>query len=93
MGSQNLRLAGLAAAAALAVLPVAGAQSQSAAVQQQTTGQAGDATPSNPSGPLTGKERLGRKWSDEQRLDNCNVPIDKRGTRPRPSECVHAPTI
>ena len=38
---------------------------------------------------LTGKERLGRKWMDEQRIDNCNVPIDKRGSRPRPSVCPH----
>jgi hypothetical protein len=36
---------------------------------------------------LTGKERLGPKWTDEQRLDNCNVPPDKRGTRPRPVAC------
>jgi hypothetical protein len=36
---------------------------------------------------LTGKERLGRKWMDEQRLDNCNVPLDKRGTKPRPDAC------
>ena len=35
----------------------------------------------------TGKERLGRKWTDEQRIDNCNVPIDKRGTKPRPTGC------
>jgi hypothetical protein len=41
--------------------------------------------------PLTGKERLGRKWTDEQRTDNCNVPIDKRGTKPRPSGCRHVP--
>jgi hypothetical protein len=41
---------------------------------------------------LTGKERLGRKWMDEQRIDNCNVPIDKRGARPRPSTCSHVPT-
>jgi hypothetical protein len=40
---------------------------------------------------LTGKERLGRKWMDEQRIDNCNVPIDKRGTKPRPSICHSAP--
>jgi len=40
---------------------------------------------------LTGKERLGRKWKDEQRIDNCNVPLDKRGTRPRPSACPHVP--
>jgi len=44
------------------------------------------------SGTLTGKERLGRKWMDEQRIDNCNVPIDKRGTRPRPSACRRVPT-
>jgi hypothetical protein len=40
---------------------------------------------------LTGKERLGRKWTDEQRIDNCNVPIDKRGTKPRPDACSDAP--
>ena len=38
---------------------------------------------------LTGKERLGKKWMDEQRIDNCKVPIDKRGTKPRPSICKH----
>ena len=44
------------------------------------------------SGPsLTGKERMGRKWMDEQRIDNCNVPIDKRGSRPRSSACPHVP--
>jgi hypothetical protein len=49
--------------------------------------------PSGPSPPerLTGKERLGRKWMDEQRIDNCKVPIEKRGTRPRPSACPHVP--
>jgi hypothetical protein len=41
---------------------------------------------------LTGKERLGRKWMDEQRIDNCNVPVDKRGSKPRPSVCPHVPT-
>ncbi len=40
---------------------------------------------------LTGKERLGRKWTDEQRIDNCKVPIDKRGTKPRPGVCPHDP--
>jgi hypothetical protein len=48
--------------------------------------------PVNTSPSLTGKERLGRKWMDEQRIDNCNVPIDKRGNRPRPSSCAHIPT-
>ena len=40
---------------------------------------------------LTGKERLGEKWRDEQRIDNCKVPLDKRGSRPRPDSCAHPP--
>jgi len=48
--------------------------------------------PSNKPAVLTGKERLGRKWMDEQRIDNCNVPIDKRGSKPRPNTCLHVPT-
>ena len=36
---------------------------------------------------LTGKERLGNKWNDEQRLDDCNVPPAKRGLRSRPDGC------
>jgi hypothetical protein len=65
--------------AALAVTVLASAQNASSAeaVQQRT---------------LTGKERLGRKWTDEQRIDNCNVPPDKRGAKPRPSDCPHAPS-
>lgn len=42
-------------------------------------------------GTLTGKERLGKKWMDEQRIDNCNVPADKRGPKPRPSACPAVP--
>lgn len=33
------------------------------------------------------KERLSDKASDEQRVDNCKVPLDRRGTRPRPEGC------
>jgi hypothetical protein len=40
---------------------------------------------------LTGKERLGPKWTDEQRIDNCNVPVNRRGNKPRPSLCANAP--
>ncbi len=47
--------------------------------------------PSNTPPSLTGKERLGKKWMDEQRIDNCKVPIDKRGTKPRPGTCPHVP--
>jgi hypothetical protein len=35
---------------------------------------------------------LGKKWMDEQRIDNCKVPIDKRGTKPRPSTCTQVST-
>ena len=52
----------------------------------------GTATPPNGAAQLTGKERLGEKWKDEQRTDNCNVPLDKRGTKPRPDSCAHAPS-
>lgn len=38
----------------------------------------------------TGKERLGAKWTDEQRVDDCKVPPDKR-SRPRPTTCPNAP--
>jgi hypothetical protein len=51
-----------------------------------------NAAPSNGPAVLTGKERLGKKWMDEQRIDNCKVPIDKRGSRPRPSTCPKIPT-
>jgi hypothetical protein len=54
-----------------------------------TTAVASPDSQSQPSPPrvLTGKERLGQKWMDEQRIDNCRVPLDKRGAKPRPDEC------
>ena len=36
----------------------------------------------------TGKERLGGKASDEQRVDNCKVPPVLRGPKPRPEQCA-----
>lgn len=35
----------------------------------------------------TGKERLSSKASDEQRVDNCKVPPELRGTTERPDTC------
>jgi hypothetical protein len=32
----------------------------------------------------TSKERLSNKAADEQRVDNCRVPLDQRGSAPRP---------
>jgi hypothetical protein len=62
------------------------------AAQAIAQGAIGQPAPSPASQTLTGKERLGRKWMDEQRIDNCNVPADKRGSKPRPSVCPHVPT-
>ncbi|HET7491492.1 MAG TPA: hypothetical protein VFK01_06380 [Bradyrhizobium sp.] len=50
------------------------------------------ASPASAPRVLTGKERLGPKWTDEQRIDNCNVPLDRRGTRPRPDGCENVPS-
>jgi hypothetical protein len=30
------------------------------------------------------KERLSDKASDDQRVDNCHVAVERRGTKPRP---------
>jgi hypothetical protein len=35
----------------------------------------------------TGKERLSGKAADEQRVDNCKVPVALRGSKPRPDDC------
>lgn len=56
----------------------------------QTAPNAETALPADGSS-LTGKERLGKKWMDEQRIDNCNVPTDRRGSRPRSVTCPHVP--
>ena len=75
---------GLTTSLVIAALSSAIAQEQSHAAKGRET--------SLISTVLTGKERLGRKWMDEQRIDNCKVPIDKRGTKPRPSACPAVPT-
>jgi hypothetical protein len=37
----------------------------------------------------TSKERLSDKAADEQRVDNCRVPLERRGSVPRP-DCGEA---
>ncbi|MCP5081316.1 MAG: hypothetical protein GY948_06415 [Alphaproteobacteria bacterium] len=38
-------------------------------------------------GVLTGKEKLAGKATDDQRVNNCKVPAEKRGTKARPDKC------
>jgi hypothetical protein len=58
-------------------------------LRAETVARPGAATiaPSNAGARLTGKERLGEKWKDEQRVDNCKVPLDKQGPKRRPDSC------
>ncbi|HKA80545.1 MAG TPA: hypothetical protein VKD43_10945 [Xanthobacteraceae bacterium] len=49
--------------------------------------QAQEAKQIQPQPTRTGKERLGGKASDEQRVDNCKVPAEQRGPKPRPDDC------
>jgi hypothetical protein len=52
---------------------------------------AGAIVPSKGDARLTGKGRLGEKWKDEQRTDNCKVPVEKHGPKPRPDSCSDQP--
>jgi len=77
--SSRRHVLGVTASLVIAALSPAIAQEQSHAAKGRET--------SLISTVRTGKERLGRKWMDEQRIDNCKVPIDKRGTKPRLDAC------
>jgi len=45
---------------------------------------AADETPIAAAPLKSAKERLSDKASDEQRVNNCRVPLDRRGPKPRP---------
>jgi hypothetical protein len=83
LGCAHLAYIGLGLFVALA--PVTAAKADDRGAMSPRPGQ-------GPPAVRTGKERLGGKWMDEQRVDNCKVPIDKRGTKPRPDACTNAPT-
>ncbi len=81
----------------LGVLLILIGASTPVAAQDRASVRGGKGAPSDPAPApaprvLTGKERLGAKWQDEQRVDNCKVPPDKRGTKPRPDACANAPS-
>ena len=87
------RLISLTSSLVLATLPPVHAQQQPRPGNNGSVAGAAETSPTvGASGALTGKERLGEKWTDEQRVDNCKVPLDKRGTVPRPDTCATAST-
>lgn len=53
-------------------------------------GMAAGSPPPPAPGTLTGKERMRGKAFDEQRVDDCKVPPERR-TRPRPTACPGEP--
>ena len=63
----------------VALLAMGGAASAHAATAADTAA----------SEPKTLKERLGDKASDDQRVDNCKVPVAERGSKARPDDCMH----
>jgi hypothetical protein len=76
-------LATLGSAVALVLLVQAGVVESGTVLQQDGEPKQLRADPMR-----TGKERLGGKSTDEQRIDNCNVPLELRGPKPRPDDCV-----
>jgi hypothetical protein len=75
----------------LLLMAVATARADGEASQTQASQiEANQIQASQPQPTRTAKERLGGKASDEQRLDNCKVPLDLRGPKPRPDDCGDA---
>ena len=72
----------LARAAALTLALQAGLAAAAEGAREDSNAKQIEAAPTR-----TGKERLGGKASDEQRVDNCKVPPDRRGATPRPDAC------
>jgi hypothetical protein len=75
----------LARIAAMALMMQVGLASTSAGPRQESIEGQFRTEPTR-----TGKERLGGKASDQQRVDNCKVPLDQRGSTPRPDDCGDA---
>ena len=77
--------------AVVASLPAFAQDRPAATGERALAPSAATASPARSTELLTAKERLSEKWTDEQRVDNCKVPIDKRGTKPRATTCPHVP--
>jgi hypothetical protein len=76
---------GLCVAVVLAVAPVT--NFANAAEEKTTPNQSAAEGLPDKADPKTLKERLGDKGSDEQRVNNCKVPVEQRGSKLRPDRC------
>ena len=77
-----MTLPALARIAAMTLVTQVGLASTNAAPREENVAGQVQTEPAR-----TGKERLGGKASDQQRVDNCKVPLDQRGSTPRPDDC------
>ncbi|MGH6906100.1 MAG: hypothetical protein ACREIR_25555, partial [Geminicoccaceae bacterium] len=75
-------LTGLAAIVLATPGPALAGGASGQAAQAQDTSQDAQSAPVR-----TAKERLSSKAADEQRVDNCKVPLERRGPKPRPDDC------
>ena len=80
-----LKWTGIATVSILAACVAAPLAADEAATTATPTTQPPSDPP--PAPVKTGKERLSSKASDEQRVDNCKVPPELRGTTVRPDIC------
>jgi hypothetical protein len=69
----------------LAMMPVGEAPGLAAETGPRA---AGAADQDRPAAVLTAKERPTGKARDEQRVNDCKVPVELRGPQPRPTECA-----
>jgi hypothetical protein len=81
-------LATLRSVVAMVLLAQVGAPANETVSRETVSRQEGELKQPRAEPARTGKERLGSKSSDEQRVDNCKVPLELRGPKPRPDDCV-----
>jgi hypothetical protein len=70
------------------IFAVLGAWIAASAMPADAQPQRGIAMAAATTAAATGKERLGDKASDNQRVNDCRVPPEKRGPSKRPIECA-----
>jgi len=82
VGAMRAMSRALAALAAIVLATAGPALAGGSSGKEQRDAQDAEAAPVR-----TAKERLSGKAADEQRVDNCKVPLELRGAKPRPDDC------